>query len=534
MKIAPRGIGVSPVAFQSWLGVYVVLAALLVIASPAKSLVVMNLDPSANYEAPTTSTLLGYNDVDPGWANSTTRGVYLGNGWVLTARHTLPSQSSLETINGETYDILPQTRVDLRNPKVVTDAGLSDIADLKIFRVGSLEQFSGTPEQRAAAQGVELQPIAISDGTLASNTGLVIIGNGRIRAPDDSLLHWEKNKSSSTWPIAQECDGCLDYTNANQIAPSGKQHAIGYASTTTTAQAWGTNKVESASSVANAFEDFERLSGTNYYVLDDPDTSSDINTVVQAFDFDEYNFTTDGEGNPTGGGGNEVQAAASDSGSGVYAWDGSKWELAGVMHSIGTYIHPVYSVAIREDQGAANDRAYGDLTIFSDLSVYREQIEAYMAPPEGFEFQGTGEDTRFFHLVGREFGYDSSGDLVVTDPGLWGDVNLDGIVSGDGTGSWEDDDVVAFIAGWGHQQASGDIFSWKRGDLNQDGMTDLTDFLLLRDGINGVTGAELHLATLLGGPDATAVPEPSAVLLSAMGVFSLLAWRLGFRHRLRM
>ena len=165
---------------------------MLLHAPAAKALIVMNYDPSGNYVAPTSSTLPGYTDVDPGWANSTTSGVYLGNGWVITATHALSGATTTESINGESYDIVPQSRFSLRNPKLLTDAGLSSATDLMLFRVDTLNRNSGTPEQRAVDLGLEIQPIEIGETTVSTNTQLVVIGNGRIRNPGDALLHWDK------------------------------------------------------------------------------------------------------------------------------------------------------------------------------------------------------------------------------------------------------------------------------------------------------------------------------------------------------
>ena len=269
---------------------------------------------------------------------------------------------------------------------------------------------------------------------------------------------------------------------------------MGYQASSTNRQAWGTNHVESSSAVAGAFEGFNRVGTTATYEIE----VNGRNVAAQAFDFDDYSFDVV-DGTPIGGGGNEVQAAASDSGSGVYSWNGAAWELNGVMHSIGCYINCNQAAAIRQDRGSLSDLAFGDLTVFSDFSLYHAQINAYLAPPEGFEFAGTGEDTRFFHLVDREFGYNASGDLVLVNPGLWGDINLDGQVSGDGTGAWESDDITAFVDGWGSTQSSGDIFSWKRGDLNQDGRVTFLDFALLRSGLNSGATVQIDLAHLLAG-----------------------------------
>jgi hypothetical protein len=91
-----------------------------------------------------------------------------------------------------------------------------------------------------------------------------------------------------------------------------------------------------------------------------------------------------------------------------------------------------------------------------------------------------------------------------------GDVNIDGIVSGDGTGNVAEDDVAAFVAGWGNDNLAGkgDYESWKKGDLNLDGLTDVEDFLLLRGALNGPI-SNTAMQAIFG------VPEPTSTI-SAM------------------
>ena len=154
------------------------------------------------------------------------------------------------------------------------------------------------------------------------------------------------------------------------------------------------------------------------------------------------------------------------------------WELAGILHTILPY----------PGQSAAYS-VYGNATFFSDLSVYRDEILDTMAAHSNYS--------------------------------IMGDLNLDGVVSGDGTGPIESDDLSAFIAGWRHEHAPVNIEAWKEGDLNLDGVTDLRDFALLREAYSGA-GA---IAGLLG---AGAVPEPSSAMLIALisaGLAGLWFWR---------
>ena len=95
-----------------------------------------------------------------------------------------------------------------------------------------------------------------------------------------------------------------------------------------------------------------------------------------------------------------------------------------------------------------------------------------------------------------------------------GDVQKDGDV--------DDDDVAAFIAGWRVENtlpgahgdvAAGDWNTWDNGDLNHDGVTDYSDWFILR--ANHPAPLSLDLGALLA---AAAVPEPTSAALLLLGV----------------
>ena len=108
------------------------------------------------------------------------------------------------------------------------------------------------------------------------------------------------------------------------------------------------------------------------------------------------------------------------------------------------------------------------------------------------------------------------------DPfGELGDVNLDGVVSGDGTGHWETDDVAALIRGWGTSGHATLEEQWRHGDLNFDGRTNLQDWHLLRTNHPG--SGNFDLASLLAG---RTVPEPQTIAIVLLGalLFSIGKW----------
>lgn len=96
--------------------------------------------------------------------------------------------------------------------------------------------------------------------------------------------------------------------------------------------------------------------------------------------------------------------------------------------------------------------------------------------------------------------------LTVAQTFVPGDVNGDGVVN--------DGDISAFVAGWLYKQEFGDINSLRKGDLNQDGTTDLFDWQILR--VNHPDGPSLSLASYLH------VPEPTAGMLVAIVILNVL------------
>ena len=94
-----------------------------------------------------------------------------------------------------------------------------------------------------------------------------------------------------------------------------------------------------------------------------------------------------------------------------------------------------------------------------------------------------------------------------------GDINMDGIVWGDGTGPAETDDVTAFVVGWmttGHATVLDQI---AHGDMNLDGITNINDWGILNS-------FDPHLGQLILN---ALVPEPSGFGLAFMAV--VLVWR---------
>ncbi len=179
----------------------------------------------------------------------------------------------------------------------------------------------------------------------------------------------------------------------------------------------------------------------------------------------------------------EAQAIGGDSGSAVFHKNGAQWELTGVVNAVLVY----------PGGQPSNFAPYGGGTTFADLTFYRNEILNIMNAHTNYSIPG--------------------------------DVNLDGVLSGNGTGIAATDDVTAFVQGWNWQQAQANVESWKKGDLNLDGVTDVDDFFLMRTALNnaGLGGGASSLSGLFSSGG---VPEPSSLVLTA----GALGFALGRRR----
>ena len=409
---------------------------------------------------------------DPGWNNFSTSGgyVYLGDGWVLSARHVGYNSSTgieFQTPTGPaTFQLIPgsyyhdygfawgnsrQYAVSNPPPTMIQNEGgqnltLSPYTDLQLFRI------NGDPG---------LPSVKIASQTLPNNSELRAIAGGNGRAAAET--HW--NVTGSSPP----------YTWTMTTATGDHQ---GYLSDGVGGKRWGTNRAADPTSNSSVFSGIvSNTVGVLPLSTAVGDSVRDIISLMTLYDKNGQAGTTQ----------QEFQAISGDSGGAAFYKRGSQWELAGIINAQLTF----------EDQPSGT-AVYGNATTMAALSYYNQNYT------------------------------NSIKNILDThrDYSLAGDINLDGIVSGNGAGPATSDDVAAFIAGWGYNSGTGlgSITSWKNGDLNRDGKTDVADFLSLRSALNGqVSGAVL---TALFGT--TVIPEPSAVVLAMVGA-SLMA--LGRRRR---
>jgi hypothetical protein len=255
--------------------------------------------------------------------------------------------------------------------------------------------------------------------------------------------------------------------------PSGGTYQ-GYWAMNDNTKRWGRNQIASEDPIFN--EGDSDLRGTVSLNLGSEANPDNRHVVSMFTKFDQAGIPY------------EAQAADRDSGSAVFHKNGAQWELIGIVNTIYTFSGQPAPTAV-----------YGDYTSFADLTYYRGEIQNIMNAHAGFSVSG--------------------------------DVNLDGVISGNGTGSAATDDVTAFVQGWNWQQGQPNVESWKKGDLNLDGVTNVGDFFLMRNALStaGLGAGVTALTSFFGGGSGGGVPEPTTLVLFAAGAF--LAGGIGRRCR---
>ncbi len=186
------------------------------------------------------------------------------------------------------------------------EPGLTAFADIVLFRL-------------ATSPGLPTLTLRTTAPAVGNN--VMMIGNGKVQ--EAGLTYWTVNTAPDpdvwnevTLPTPFDREG-FKTTAANQVR-------------------WGTNEVAIADETVNA--------GAG-------DTKSFITT---------YNTT---------GASNEAQGVLGDSGGAVLFDTGSGWELAGMMHAIGTF----------DGQPSPTTAVSGNETYHANLSAYASQVNAIVA-----------------------------------------------------------------------------------------------------------------------------------------------------------
>jgi hypothetical protein len=146
---------------------------------------------------------------DPGWANVGRRGggsgVYLGNGWVLTAAHV---GGGPVVLGGGTYAMLAGSDTRLTNGG---EPGKTALTDLTLFKLGT------TP--------VGLAGVPIAAAATGSGAAVTMIGAGRDRG---AFTQWSVNTAPNPWVWTE-------------VSSGGNE--AGYKTLSSRTMRWGTNAV---------------------------------------------------------------------------------------------------------------------------------------------------------------------------------------------------------------------------------------------------------------------------------------------------
>ena len=276
----------------------------------------------------------GFNNIGlTGGPNFNSSSVYLGNRYVLTARHNFTNPVMFD---GTEYPVEPGTTRRLRNP---TGLGLTEFTDLILYQT--------------ASQPVPMLPsITIASSPPDVGEEVVMIGHG-------------KNRSATqrAWDVSMGGSENDPWTWTDN--PTGPGDVRGFDIISSNTTRWGTNLIERDSDFFSEEDDPD-----HNVVIESVGGNGDVVTLFTQFD----EGITD-----------EAVAALHDSGGGVFYKDGNDWKLAGVM----LYFLPAQDQPGNGSAGAGGtvtmaNASYvgaGTKTFFADLSVYRDQIEAIVPEP---------------------------------------------------------------------------------------------------------------------------------------------------------
>ncbi|MGJ8653893.1 MAG: hypothetical protein ACSHX8_11510 [Opitutaceae bacterium] len=280
---------------------------LLLLGLPRASAIINITDPLGNTAAPTG---LGGEPTDPGFdyvgkVNGST-GVYIGDGWVLTADHVGAGTFNLDGTNYSYNGI---------------DSHQIGGADLRLFKLST---------------NPLLAPLSISTTSPTISDDVVMIGAGR--SPSSA--------TPTTWHVDTDPDPWVWSTSTFTEADTTID---GFTTTSTKTKRWGTNVIEDTTST---------LSYLSY---------TDMSAIITDFD-------------QVGGTAYESQAVTNDSGSGLFIDNGSGWELAGTIVTVGLHSGQPGG------NGGANNALFGNETYALDLSVYADEIYGLIPEPRRAAF----------------------------------------------------------------------------------------------------------------------------------------------------
>ena len=332
-------------------------------------------DGSQNTTAP--AGLSNWNNVGylPTGTDTGGSGVYLGNGWVLTAAHAHGGRDNAFAFsipglnNGQDAVFFSQPGIyqQLR----ITPGGVG--SDITVFRLQDDSRLPALPAVRFGA-------------TPSVGTGVTIVGES-----------WNRSPAKHYWRLSDPArpEKAL-WTDVTGQPNQGTAHRQGYYyDPTGYAKRWGTN-----STVA--------LDGTSpTYLYEQKDSAGNVvqSTRLIGSAFDDLP--------------DEAQLAPGDSGGGVFANN----RLVGMNVYNGDFSYPGSPNPLNLGQ-PANTAVYGNVSYFVDLFTYVDQIASITKVHPGIDgdanLDGTVDDADF-QILRRNF----------HTGGVWtqGDFNLDGEVT---------------------------------------------------------------------------------------------------------
>ncbi len=234
--------------------------------------------------------------------------IYLSDGWVLSANHVAGSLPGSVNFGGISYTTQAGSFHRLTNP--VYSPTLSLLTDIVVFRLSA---------------SLALPGVTISNATPTVGSQVMMIGNGSTQVGPPTF--WNRTvipgDDNDTWVVT----------------PEALSNISGYQTTGAREIRWGENVVFDDNFTANA--------GHGH-------------VISFSTQFNASGLT------------HEAQAVSGDSGGAVFSYNGSSWELSGMMHAVSTY----------ETQPGGTDTAvFGVETAIADLSYYRTQILAIVPEP---------------------------------------------------------------------------------------------------------------------------------------------------------
>jgi hypothetical protein len=275
-----------------------------------------NQDTSTPPATATNAVISGYNNV--GQVDGAS-GVYLGNGWVLTADHV---GAGTFVLNGGTYTAVSGSATRLSSPDTYGTASPVG-ADLLLFRVNGASSLPG---------------LTLASSEIANGQEIFSVGFGLSRPADETptTYYISGSGSNTTWS-----------TTYSDTA-TGSDGA--YAESGGGVRMWGNNYVTTYNSTSGEIGN-----------MGDPVVNTfSVNGPIQGFVTQFYQNTPyDTE---------EQQIAVGDSGGGVF---NDSDQLVGINDA-----------TLNLDGQPGNTAAYADGSEYADLFQYENQIEAITGVPE--------------------------------------------------------------------------------------------------------------------------------------------------------